>query len=193
MIYKNPQPVLLDKAIIPLQESIAKIPWITNVYGRALRKVRNDKNGRKVYYPAVHVLSREHLSVAPSEGLGNFAFFDFPNGETYPDYHQLRVGKTEAQMRIIVWYKEDERKGTADHRERRKLDALTAIRNTVFPREMQARVLINRSYEQAEQIYRGYTIDETMNQFLMYPYGGFCLEGILQYEEPCLKTKSCCL
>ena len=44
---------------------------------------------------------------------------------------------------------------------------------------------INKIYELAENIYRGFSLDEIDNQFLMHPYGGFRFEGELKVQETC--------
>ena len=40
-------------------------------------------------------------------------------------------------------------------------------------------------YELAENVYRGFTLDEIDNQFLMHPFGGFRFEGVLSVNQPC--------
>ena len=47
------------------------------------------------------------------------------------------------------------------------------------------RIKITRIYENAENIYRGYSLDEVDNQYLMHPYGGFRFEGELHINENC--------
>ena len=44
---------------------------------------------------------------------------------------------------------------------------------------------INKVYELAENIYRGFSLDEIDNQFLMHPFGGFRFEGKLSIGETC--------
>ena len=44
---------------------------------------------------------------------------------------------------------------------------------------------INKVYELAENIYRGFSLDEIDNQFLMHPFGGFRFEGELSIGETC--------
>ena len=44
---------------------------------------------------------------------------------------------------------------------------------------------INKVYELAENIYRGFSLDEIENQFLMHPFGGFRFEGELSIGETC--------
>jgi hypothetical protein len=49
------------------------------------------------------------------------------------------------------------------------------------------RIILNRIYERAENIYRGYTLSEIDNQFLMHPFAGFRFDGILEFDELCLE------
>ena len=52
--------------------------------------------------------------------------------------------------------------------------------------QQNGRIEINRIYELAENIYRGFSLDEVDNQFLMAPYGGFRFEGIMEVTETCI-------
>ena len=47
---------------------------------------------------------------------------------------------------------------------------------------------INRVYELAENIYRGFSLDEVDNQFLMQPYGGIRFEGEIWVTKTCTNT-----
>jgi hypothetical protein len=47
-------------------------------------------------------------------------------------------------------------------------------------------IVINRIYELAENVYRGFTLDEIDNQFLMHPFAGFRFAGELGIDETCL-------
>ena len=46
-------------------------------------------------------------------------------------------------------------------------------------------LLINRIYERAENIYRGYTLSEIDNQFLMHPFAGLRFDGVIKMLQPC--------
>ena len=47
------------------------------------------------------------------------------------------------------------------------------------------RIRINRIYEKAENIFKGFTLDEIDNQFLMQPYCGWRFEGVLEAFTDC--------
>ena len=49
------------------------------------------------------------------------------------------------------------------------------------------RIVLNKIYERAENIYRGYTLSEIDNQFLMHPFSGFRFDGLLEFDELCLE------
>ena len=67
---------------------------------------------------------------------------------------------------------------------------LLALRNS-FPKDdvenlwKCASFVINRIYENAESIFKEYTLDEIDNQFLMQPYCGFRFTGEIEIEEEC--------
>ena len=66
-----------------------------------------------------------------------------------------------------------------------KADILRVLAGRTGWRLDEGRVTIARIYERAENIYRGYTLSEIDNQFLMHPYGGMRFEGVLEFAEVC--------
>lgn len=48
------------------------------------------------------------------------------------------------------------------------------------------RIELAKIYEQAENIFKGYSLREIDTQYLMQPYGGIRIDGFLMYREECL-------
>lgn len=47
------------------------------------------------------------------------------------------------------------------------------------------RLTVTQIEEKAENIYKGYSLDEVDNQFLMHPFGGLRFDGKLTINESC--------
>jgi hypothetical protein len=45
---------------------------------------------------------------------------------------------------------------------------------------------VSRIYERAENVFRGYTMDEVDNQFLMSPFAGWRFDGLLTIKNDCI-------
>ena len=60
-----------------------------------------------------------------------------------------------------------------------KYNFLDALKNIVLTA---GRISVNKIYTLAENIYRGFSLDEVQNQFLMSPFGGFRFECDLQIK-----------
>ena len=69
--------------------------------------------------------------------------------------------------------------------ERLKADIIKIINGRNGWRLSHGRVEVNRVYEQAENIYRGYSLQEVDAQYLMHPFAGFRFDGTLMYDEIC--------
>lgn len=180
-----PNPTLADVAISFIQRGLAtSLPWIDKVYGKAQRLTRV-VNGKRVYTPNVYDVGNDYISVMPDSNLGNFAFFwiEDPQDYTWINGVQSTISST---FSIIFWFDMRKVSGEFHNRniERVKGEILKVLNGKVYM-EL-GRFRINRIYELAENIYRGFSLDEVDNQFLMHPYAGLRFEGILEYQEPCV-------
>lgn len=180
-IYEIDNPALVDRLIVDLQKSLAAIPWLDYVFGRAQRLVRYDKR-REYFYPAVYVGDSEYKSVLPNDMIGNFAWFDIPDYER-TERSQRHYGRIRGQMRIVFWFDEAKIFGLGQsNKERLKKDVLDALRVAMT---QGGRLYVNRIGERNENIYLGYSIREIDTQHLIYPHGGFVVEGEYTIGEEC--------
>jgi hypothetical protein len=186
----NPTPItisspqLLDAACKQIGDVLkANLSWLTSAYGLSEKRERLKDNVRTLY-PAIYCGGGEHLKMLPDEHLGNFCYFDVQDGyqvESIP----RKYWRLEATVGLVFWF--DLRKVypttfDANTDENVKAAVLTALQKTMAPT---FRFTVTRVYDRSENIYRGYTLSEIDNQFLMRPYGGFRLEGTLVYENAC--------
>ena len=184
-------PVMLDRVLARIQEGLVTLPWIDAAFGRAQRLTRVAANGRRIVTPNVFCGGwnghgpNDYIEVSPDCRIGNFTFFDVDDPQTIDPGPWDRT--ITVPFGLVVWFDLTRVYGEASNRNTERLKAqvlrLLGGRDGWFLPA--GRVTVARIYERVENIYRGYTLDEVENQFLMHPYGGFRLEGVLMFDELC--------
>ena len=182
---KLTNPVMIDRVLACIQDAlIDRIGWLDYAFGRAQRLVTR-REQRDHYYPGVYIEKNEYLNVLPGQGLGNRTFFMVDDPHTV-EFNPRRYNTIRSPFSLILWY--DLRtifKGTTERNtEEIKRQILRVLTNSVLPNG--SRIEITRIYEQAENIFKGYSLKEIDTQFLMQPFAGIRIEGTLIYREECL-------
>lgn len=181
--FDNPQ--LIDLVFGEIQNGLVEnIGWLDMAFGRAQKLVKIIE-GKKYFTPNVYTGNgNEYKPVAPDSKIGNFSFFWIDDPQTL-DWLPKQQGNIKSPFSLIFWfdlrriYNESSNRNT----EALKADILRVLNGGFQLRN--GRIKINRIYEQSENIYRGFSLDEVDNQFLMHPYAGFRFEGDLTITEPC--------
>lgn len=184
-------PVMLDRVLADIQKGLLEnIPWLDAAFGRSQRLVKM-MNGKRIITPNVYCGGVEgrgendYIEVSPDSKIGNFSFFELEDPQTIDGGPWAR--EVTAPFSLIVWfdlrrvYNEPSNRNT----EKLKAQILNVLNGRAGWHMQEGRITINRIYERAENIYRGYTLSEIDNQFLMHPFAGFRFEGVLQYSELC--------
>lgn len=182
-IIDNPE--LLDSIISNIQKGLAEnIGWLDYVFGRAERLVKFDSNNRKIYTPNVYVGGNEYMEISPSSDIGNFCFFWVDDPQNVSWEAKINVG-IKTNFSLIFWFNFNRIYNSADQRNKEELkkQILDVLNGGFWLKK--GRITVNRIYELSENIFRGFSLDETENQFLMQPYGGFRFEGMLEVSESC--------
>lgn len=178
------EPKLFDNVIAEIQQGLANnLMWLNFSFGKAERLVKQI-NGRKYYTPNVYLGKNEYVLIAPDSGLGNFSFFvlDEPQDVEWAIGDRTHLS---TPFSLIVWFdirtieQNDER-----NTEYVKQKILQLLNGGLFLRN--GRITINRIYEKAENIFKGFSLDEIDNQFLMQPFAGFRFEGEMHVETECV-------
>lgn len=186
--------IMVDKAIAEIQEGLADtFDWLDAVFGRAQRITRVI-NGKRVIVPACYCGGwnghgeNDYIEVGPDSKIGNFVFFEVDDPETID---AGAWGRTiTAPFSLIFW-------GNMDI-----LNGEKGLRNGYFAKAyflkfLEGRygwhlshgsIVTTRMWEKAENIYKGYTLDEVDAQYLMQPYYGVRIDGILKVDEVCLES-----
>jgi len=183
-VIDNPQ--LIDIVLGEMQTGlVSNLGWLDMAFGRAQRLVKTIET-KKYFTPNVYTgKGNEYIGVAPDSKIGNFSFFWLDDPQTM-NWLPGQQGDIKTNFSLIFWFDLRRVYNEANNRNTELLKAnILRTLNGGFPMRS-GRIKINRIYEQAENIYRGFTLDEVDNQFLMHPFAGFRFEGELTIIEPCL-------
>ena len=159
-----------------------KIEWLTNIFGRVERLVKH-VNGQTIYSANQYKGGNEYTLIAPDSGLGNFVFFVVDEPETL-DYYRGDRTHFKTPFSLVVWV--DMR--TIPSGENRNTEAVKQEIVRFLNDELRlryGRMYVNRIFNRAESIFKGFTLDEIDNQFLMQPYCGWRFEGEIEFNDTC--------
>lgn len=177
-------PRLFDIVIGEMQQGLAaQLPWLSHAFGKAERLVKIIQ-GRRYYTPNVYTGGNDYELIAPDSNFGNYCFFtlDEPQGVAWSAGDMSTV---RAPFSVIFWV---DMRTIPDAEERNteavKRQILRALNGGIFVRS--GRFSIARIYERAENIFKGFTLDEVDNQFLMHPFCGWRFEGEIVITDSCL-------
>lgn len=183
-VLKIKHPQLFDRCICSLQDGLAKeLPWLDHAFGRVERLVK-EQDGVRRYTPNIYVGGDEYLLLLPDQGLGNFCYFVMDDDESVEWYVGER-SRLKARFSLTVWVdmrtiEDDDERNT----ERVKAQVLRALNGGIWIRE--GSIVVENIYQRAENVFRGFTLDEVDNQFLMSPFAGFRFEGTMQVKDECI-------
>lgn len=184
-------PVMLDRVIGEIQKALASgLPWLDAAFGRCQRLTK-EMNGKRIVTPNVYCGGwnghgeNDYIEVSPDSKIGNFSFFEIEDPQTIDAGPWARDIK--APFSLIVWFDLTRVYNEASNRntEYIKAQILRLLGGRSGWTLSNGRVTVSRIYERAENIYRGYSLSEIDNQFLMHPFAGFRFEGVLQFAELC--------
>ncbi len=188
-----PDAVMLDRVLGEIQNGLVEnIGWLDAAFGKAQRLTKMI-NGKNIITPNVYCGGwqghgpNDYIEVSPDSKIGNFSFFEVDDPQTIDAGPWAR--EVSAPFGLIVWFDLTRVYGMADNRntERLKAEILHVLNGRAGWHLTDGRITINRIYERAENIYRGYTLSEIDNQFLMHPFAGFRFEGVLEFNELCFE------
>lgn len=189
-------PVMLDAIIADIQKGLVdNLTWLDVAFGRAQRLTKMVQ-GKKIITPNVfcggwnHHGPNDYIEVSPDSKIGNFSFFEIEDPETIGGEVWARQIKT--PYRLIFWFDTRRIYNEASQRniEKLKADVLKVLSGRAGWHLAEGRITTARIFERVENLYKGYTLSEIDNQFLMHPFGGFAVEGILEYPELCEEQTS---
>lgn len=188
-----PAPVLVDAKIAELQQIlVANLPWLDAAFGRAQR-LSKKMNGKTIITPNVYCGGwrghgeNDYIEVSPDSKIGNFSFFEVNDPETVEWQYRQQM-EIVTPFSLIFWFDTRRIFGVGDNRNisHLKNEILTLLNGRTGLRfHTNGHLTITQIYERAENIYRGYSLSEIDNQFLMHPFGGLRFDGTIKMLQPC--------
>ena len=187
-----PNAVMLDRVLSEIQNGLVEnLSWLDVAFGRAQRLTKMI-NGKRIMTPNVYCGGwnghgeNDYIEVSPDSKIGNFSFFWIDDPQTIDPGPWARTIKT--PYSLIVWFDLRRVYGQAANRntEYLKAQVLRVLDGRGGWHLKDGHILTSRIYEQNENIYKGFSISEIDNQYLMHPFGGFRIDGILEYDELCI-------
>lgn len=189
--FKNPltplieSPVGIDKPIQDIQIAMATIPWIEKSFGRTWQAYKL-VNKKEVTYPETwQGTGLDFLDVMPNDNLNAQSFITVGEPFRIPVYNKRNYNRVTGIINIVVWFNLKNLVSVVEYRftETLKLQILRTLNEMTFQAE--AGITINQIWEQANNVFAGFTIDRLKQQELVHPYGGFRFECSLTYLEDC--------
>lgn len=181
---KSILPIFTDKPISEMQDAlISKLTWLNHAFGRCQRLIAL-KDGGNYFYPGIHIESGQYINVFPNSELGNFSFFHIIDPQKI-EFNQRSYNKVSANYALIFWLNLDKIfiSSTERNTEVVKAQILQTLTRELYLKS--GSITVNNIYEQAENIYKGFSVKEIESQFLMQPYAGFRFEGEMIFNEGC--------
>lgn len=185
--------ILVDAMISELQSHLAaNLPWLDAAFGRAQRLTKRI-NGKQIITPNVFCGGwnghgeNDYIEVSPDSKIGNFCFFEVSEPEIV-DWNYRQLMNIETPFSLIFWFDTRRVFDEASNRDISHLkNAILTLLNGTSGMILHngGRLTINRIYERAENIYRGYTLSEIDNQYLMHPFAGLRFDGTITIAQPC--------
>ena len=172
-------PRLFDEAVARLQHLFAdNLPWLDHAFG-VCEFLTDVKEGKKFTSANIYVGKGAYAQIMPCKELGNFCMFVLRDPQ--------EMGKRNAQIikspiSIIFWYDMREVRPHDDERPRDavKADILGILNKAHLPWFSAMRI-----YEKPEAVFSDFSYDHTQNQYLMAPYAGLRIDGMITAEIPC--------
>jgi len=194
-------PRLFDKLFIKFNTNLVDtnrpkhLPWLAHAFSESQRLIKK-VGDKEIIYPAVFAgknIEGEYADVLPNEFLGRdkaikgFSFFDCVRDITYENGVTRRIsGFVNGNVGLVFWF--NAKKVLDDNSEFRNLDKiiydiLQAIKDST--RGFQGEIVVEGWTKKPEEIYPGYSVRETDQQFLMHPYAGVRFECRVRFPEDC--------
>lgn len=173
-IYNNPK--LIDLALLDIQTNLLQLSWLKNAYGRAKKMVSG-----KTIYPAVYKSKGEYQSLFPDHNDEAYSFFMIEDPQDY-DWKPNIKGSLSVRLSLIFWF-DISKIESLDERNTEYLK--DEILNHLNKGYKHGSLEITRIYEDADNIFKGFSLKEVNTQYMMYPYAGFRFEGTLKVKQTC--------
>lgn len=191
------QPKLFEAVIQQMQVALGDgLTWLDHVFGKAERVEHNISELRQYYQkhmhdepfytPAVYVGGGKYERIVPDkQDWGNYAFFYLERRQDLGD--QTRVMpyfRLKGEVNLVVWG--DIR--TMEREDDRNIESIKSEILQVLGGMMlkDAVVRWTEVYENSEEVWREYSIKESVGKLAMHPYFSFRFVGDIECYSGCV-------
>lgn len=171
-------PVGADKVCAEIQNKLgAEFDWLDHLFGKA--QIVETKKGK---VPRVFYEKNDYLDVLPDEKYGSFSFMMFDDPEGVDVMNGGFMSHITVRMGLIFWI------DLSLIGEGRRSEEVKELLRTYVGGKMKltsGSFTLENISERVENIYKGLTVSEIERQFLMQPYYGLRLDGLLTCNVGC--------
>lgn len=176
IVYKKSVPAMFDFIIEEVEQALADgVAWLDRCYGKAERILVVAPSGKKETRPAWPLGGLEYEYLMPDDIAGCYSFF------VLEDPVRLEDGVSRADFHLIVWgdmTKVGVERNT-EYARQQILDALGAVSSRYGHFD------VRTVSEGPDNVFRGFSLDETANQSLVQPWFGFRFSGEMVFRKLC--------
>lgn len=145
-----------------------ELVWMDHFFGCVQRVKTGKGKDRNYRIPAFYSTGLDYLDLTPDETLGNFCFI------TRHDPLGVSISRDGGEMSgdfsLIFWFSIDKMPEAAQRNtEWVKLSILTALKSLTLTA---GRISLSEVFEDADNVFSGFSLDETENRYLMHPFCG---------------------
>lgn len=187
-----PSPLGVDKAIQDVQISLADgLSWLERSYGRAItqKALEPEQSApvnvpatavkRQVIYPECYTERQEPVNMMPNDNLQSHSFFLVRDPGTFINYNVLdEQAILQYPASVIFWFnltRINPAKGFR-YTEELKQQVMTILMSN-------SNITLTEVYENYDEIFREFTITETVRQYLKPPFGGFRFDFLISFAQ----------
>lgn len=172
-------PKMFDKAVLPIQQALADaFSWLDYSLG-IVESLTEIREGKKFTSANIYIGEGQYERIEPCHELGNFSFFVLRDPQTFGAKNKMLV---KGPFSLIIWYNLTEVSPEYDERNREQikgqiLGLLDSLHLSGFE--------ITKIYEKPEAIFNDFSYVHTDNQFLMHPFTGLRIDGVITAKYDC--------
>lgn len=196
MSYPNPSilaitaPQGIDKVIESIRVDLSALAWLAKSFGRAWEFKEPDAENPTIIHKIpkvwqgkdVTTTTGEYLPVLPNDHLQSQSFIACKNAEVWTEYTRATGNPKERPLSIIFWFNLKLIDPTKDYI---FTDVLKKDVEKILKANEHIKSINSFFDEKVEEVFEGYTINDALTQYLMYPYSGFRFDVTAAYWEEC--------
>lgn len=178
-IPQKSNPVLFDREVLKIQKALAdNLTWLDHAIG-ICETLTEVKDGKSFTSANLYKGNGQYELIMPCKELGNFAFFTLRDAQEVLNGGRL----VKSPFSLIIWYNMMQVSPSADERNTEQIKG--QILDIINGLHMMPSLELTKVYEKPKNVFADYSYDHIQNQFLMSPYAGLRIDGVIYASVPC--------